>query len=87
MDNFPGNHEEFTGCRWRHGIWSYGLIFTLPVHLGMVLAGVQYGDPKYCRIEIVPQFLQIGGGIMVVLNTLQLFSTCHKKYSVPFACW
>ena len=70
--------EDCIPCHFTHGVYYYGIftLSTLPVHFAVVLIGVQYSDPEYCRIDIVPQFLQVGGGVMLVLNILYLLSTC-----------
>ena len=41
------------------------LLMELAINVPMVLIGVQYDDPLICKIQIVPQFLQISGGIMI----------------------
>ena len=38
-------------------------LLVLAVNIGMVVIGVQYSHS--CTIEIVPKFLQIGGGAML----------------------
>ena len=41
------------------------LLLELNINVPMVLIGVQYDDPLLCKIQSVPQFLQISGGIMI----------------------
>ena len=48
----------------------YAYLVAFVVNMAMVVVGWQYRDS--CTIEIIPLFLQIGGGVMLGLTTLYL---------------
>ena len=51
----------------------------------MVAVGVQYDDTSMCEIDIVPKFLQVGGGIMLGFLALYLFcGICWGFETLPF---
>ena len=61
----------------------FALLFGVPC--AMVIAGVQYDDPSRCEIDIVPQFLQVSGGIM--LGFCALYLVCFMICSDADSSW
>ena len=65
-DEDGGDTDPFLhSCR-SYSIFGYSTAFVL--NILMVITGVLYSES--CRIEIVPQFLQISGGIMLSFTIL-----------------
>ena len=62
-DDETSNEEHAKNCM--------GLcVIPIGLNIGMLVRGLQYSGS--CNIEIIPQFLQIGGGIMLTLSILLL---------------
>ena len=52
-------------------------LIALGVNITMVVVGVQYSES--CTIEMIPQFLQIGGGVMFGFTSWYLIcSVCCR---------
>ena len=51
----------------------------LGIEIAMVVVGALYSES--CTVEVVPQFLQIGGGVMLGITILYLVCSvfCFKK--------
>ena len=61
----PEGGGDFNPCK---GMLAF--LTALGVNIAMVVVGVLYSDS--CTIRIIPQFLQIGGGVMLGLSGLYL---------------